>query len=175
LRRTIYCSDIIGRRELRDGRSRSLLVGAAAGAVAGLALARRRIGKDPASALVDQLSFPLVVPTDDPAARVGVGGEGHPAVPQMAGGWLVVPLENAGLGPAINVRATIATGSHATADQLEAGVGVISPGGRAALRFAVKGSLGDFDLRLTYQDSRARSHRLHARWNLEDRSYALDW
>ena len=96
---------------------------------------------------------------------------------------------------ASNLRATIAIGSRIAANQLEAGVDVISPGfrpawwsrslvvaqpgGRAAWRsrsppLAVNGSLRDFDLRLTYQAYRARSHRLHARWNLEDLAYALD-
>lgn len=104
-----------------------------------------------------------------------MAGETHPAVPPLAGGWLILPLENAGLGPAINVRARLDIASPDPAEPLEAGVGVMAAGGRAALRFAVQGPVCDFEVRLSYQDHLARVHGLNARWSLRDRSYALDW
>lgn len=93
----------------------------------------------------------------------------------MSGGWLIVPLENAGLGPAVNVRATVVLAHRAPEDRPQAGIGVIPAGRRAGLRFAVAGSLRDFELRLTFEDHLARPRRLTARWTVEDHSYSLDW
>ncbi len=150
----------------------STLVGASAGAVAGLVAASLQTRHEPTVAVVDPLAFPIIVPIDDPAGRVGAAGATHPAIPQMAGGWLIVPLENAGLGPAINLQATVAMASEV---HLAAAIGVIASGRRAALHFAAAGPLCDFALQLTYRDYRARPRHLSARWSLEDRIYVLDW
>ncbi len=153
----------------------SSVMGALVGAVGALVLGSWRDRPELADPVVEQLSFPLVIPIDDAAGHVASAGETHPAVPQMAGGSLIVPLENAGLGPAINVQATVAVASRVAADRLEAAIGVIASGRCAALRFAVDGPLRDFDVRLTYQDYRGRPHRLNASWKLDERSYAIDW
>jgi hypothetical protein len=51
------------------------------------------------------------VPIDDSTGQVSALGESHPAVPQLTGGRLIVPIENAGLGPAVNIRGTLTTNS----------------------------------------------------------------
>ena len=120
---------------------------------------------------LQQLSSPLVVPTDDSTGHVSAIGESHPAIPQLAGGRLIVPIENAGLGPAINITAKLTTnsGDHPSVDY--AAMRVLAPGRRAALIFGPHESLADFELHLSYEDPTARPHRLTAGWRLEHRSY----
>ena len=120
---------------------------------------------------LQQLSAPLVVPSDDSTAHVGALGESHPAVPQLAGGRLIVPIENAGPGPAINIRGTLTTNSGDGASVEDAAIRVLAAGGRAPLVFGSHESLADFELQLSYEDPAARSHRVDARWLLEHRSY----
>ena len=117
------------------------------------------------------LASPLIVPIDDPLGRVSAFGESHPAAPQLAAGRLIVPVENAGLGPAINItgRLVAAPGGES------ASIPVLAPGGRAALVFGARESLADFELQLAFKDLTGRSRRVTASWSLEERSYRLSW
>jgi hypothetical protein len=145
--------------------------------VAGAALAAAiwRHGRLDAVKALEQLSSPLLVPIDDPSGHVSADGETHPAVPQLARGRLLVPIENAGLGPAIKIRGslTVLSGGKATEDR--ASVSVLAAGRRAALIFGPHELLADFDLQLTFEDSAGRLHRLTASWHLKQRSYSLTW
>jgi hypothetical protein len=118
-----------------------------------------------------QLSAPLVVPIDDSTGHVSALGESHPAVPQLAGGRLIVPIENAGLGPAINIRGTLSTNSGERPSVDYTAIPVLAAGRRAALVFGSHKSLADFELQLSYADPAARSHRVDANWLLEHHSY----
>ena len=120
---------------------------------------------------LQQLSSPLVVPIDDYTGHVSAIGESHPAIPQLAGGRLIVPIENAGLGPAINITAKLTTNSGDRPSVDYAAMRVLAPGRRAALIFGPLESLADFELQLSYEDPTARPHRLTAGWRLEHRSY----
>src|SRR5207253_5611789 len=115
---------------------------------------------------LQQLSSPLVVPTDDSTGHVSAIGESHPAIPQLAGGRLVVPIEDAGLGPAINITAKRTTTSGDPLSVDYAAIRVLPPGRRAALTFGPHESLADFELQLSYEDQTARPHRLTASWRL---------
>ena len=130
-----------------------------------------RNGRSDAVEALQQLSAPLVVPIDDSTGHVSALGESHPAVPQLAGGRLIVPIENAGLGPAINIRGTLTTNSGDRPSVDHAAIRVLAAGRRAALLFGSHESLADFELQLSYDDSVARSHRMDARWRLEHHSY----
>jgi hypothetical protein len=130
----------------------------------------RKGRSDVAEALL-QLSAPLVVPIDDLTGHVSALGESHPAVPQLAGGRLIVPIENAGLGPAINIRGTLITNSGDRPRVDRAAIRVLAAGRRAPLVFGSHESLADFELQLSYEDPAARSHRVDASWLLEHRSY----
>jgi hypothetical protein len=121
-----------------------------------------------------QLSSPLVVPIDDPLERVSAIGESHPAAPQLAGGRLIVPIENAGLGPAINVRGSLVSSGGSNGGE-HASIAVLAPGQRAALVFGIHESLGDFVLQLTFEDPAARARRVTASWSLTQRAYSLSW
>jgi hypothetical protein len=151
--------------------SARLAFSAAIGATVAVAIWRNR--RSDALKALQQLPSPLVVPIDDHTGEVSAIGESHPAVPQLAGGRLIVPVENAGLGPAINVRATLKVISGDWASDEYASISVLAPGRRAALIFDFHESLVDFELQLTFEDSAARVHRLTARWCLEQRSYRL--
>lgn len=120
---------------------------------------------------LQQLSSPLVVPIDDSTGHVSAIGESHPAIPQLAGGRLIVPIENAGLGPAINITAKLTTNSGDRPSVDYAAMRVLAPGRRAALIFGPQESLADFELQLSYEDPTARPLRLTAAWRLEHRSY----
>jgi hypothetical protein len=120
---------------------------------------------------LQQLSAPLVVPIDDPTGHVSALGESHPAVPQLAGGRLIVPIENAGLGPAINIRGTLTTNSGDRPSVDYATIRVLAAGRRGALLFGSHKSLADFELQLSYNVPVARSHRIDASWRLEHHSY----
>jgi hypothetical protein len=120
---------------------------------------------------LQQLSSPLVVPIDDSTGHVSAISESHPAIPQLAGGRLIVPIENAGLGPAINITAKLTTNSGDRPSVDYAAMCVLAPGRRAALIFGPHESLADFELQLSYEDPRARPRRLTASWRLEHRSY----
>ena len=120
---------------------------------------------------LQQLSAPLVVPIDDSTGHVSAIGESHPAVPQLAGGRLIVPIENAGLGPALNIRGTLTTNSGDRASVDHAAIRVLAAGRRAALLFGSHESLADFELQLSYEDPAARSRHIDARWRLERHSY----
>jgi hypothetical protein len=120
---------------------------------------------------LQQLSLPLVVPIDDSTGHVSAIGESHPAIPQLAGGRLIVPIENAGLGPAINITANLITNSGDRPSVDYAAMRVLAPGRRAALIFGPHESLADFELQLSYEDPTGRPHRLTAGWRLEHRSY----
>jgi hypothetical protein len=130
-----------------------------------------RNGRSDAVEALQQLSAPLVVPIDDSTGHVSAIGESHPAVPQLAGGHLIVPIENAGLGPAINIRGTLTTDSGDRPSVDHATIRVLGAGGRAALLFGGHESLADFELQLSYEDPAARSHRVDASWLLEHRCY----
>ena len=145
-----------------------LSVGVAA-AVIVLEIWRNR--RSDAVGALQQLSAPLVVQIDDSTAHVSALGESHPAVPQLAGGRLIVPIENAGLGPAINIRGTLTTNSGDGPSVDDAAIRVLATGQRAALIFGSPESLADFELQLSYEDPAARSHRLDASWLLEHRCY----
>jgi hypothetical protein len=120
---------------------------------------------------LQQLSSPLVVPIDDSTGHVSASGESHPAMPQLAGGRLIVPIENAGLGPAINITAKLTTNAGGRLSVDYAAMPVLGSGRRAGLIFGAHESLADFELQLVYEDPAARVHRLTAGWRLEHRSY----
>jgi hypothetical protein len=120
---------------------------------------------------LQQLSAPLVVPIEDSTGNVSALAESHPAVPQLAGGRLIVPIENAGLGPALNIRGTLTTNSGDRASVNHAAIRVLAAGRRAALIFRFRDSLADFELQIFYEDAAAHSRRVEASWRLEDRSY----
>jgi hypothetical protein len=130
-----------------------------------------RNGRSDGVEALQQLSAPLVVPIDDSTGHVSAIGESHPAVPQLAGGRLIVPIENAGLGPAINIRGTLTTNSGDRPSVDHAALRVLAAGRRAALIFGSPESLADFDLQLSYEDPAARSRRIDASWRLEHHSY----
>jgi hypothetical protein len=130
----------------------------------------RNVRSDAVEAL-QQLSAPLVVPIDDSTEHVSAIGERHPAVPQLAGGRLIVPIENAGLGPAINIRGTLTTNSGDRPSVDHAVIRALAAGRRAALLFGSSESLADFELQLSYEDPAARSRRIDASWRLEHHSY----
>lgn len=146
----------------------TLSVGVAAAAIVFEVL---RKGRSDAVEALRQLSAPLVVPIDDSTGHVSALGESHPAVPQLTGGRLIVPIENAGLGPAINVRGTLTTDSGDCPRIDRAAIRVLAAGRRAPLVFGSHESLADFELQLSYEDPAARSHRVDASWLLEHRSY----
>ena len=130
-----------------------------------------RNGRSNAVEALHQLSAPLVVPIDDSTGHVSALGESHPAVPQLTGGRLIVPIENAGLGPALNVRGTLTTDAGDRPRIDRAAIRVLAAGRRAPLVFGSHESLADFELQLSYEDPAARSHRVDASWLLEHRSY----
>jgi hypothetical protein len=132
-------------------------------------------GRSDAARALEQLSSPLLVPIDDPFGHVSAIGESHPAVPQLAGGRLLVPIENAGLGPAIKIRGSLTVISGDSANEDHASVSVLAAGRRAALIFGPHESLTDFELQLTFEDSAGQLRRLTANWHLEQRSYTLNW
>jgi hypothetical protein len=140
-------------------------------AAAVLVLEIWRNGRSDAVEALQQLSAPLVVPIDDSTGHVSALGESHPAVPQLAGGRLIVPIENAGLGPALNIRGTLTTNSGDRASVDHAAIRVLAAGRRAALLFGSHESLADFELQLSYEDPAARSRHIDARWRLERHSY----
>jgi hypothetical protein len=146
----------------------TLSVGVAAGVII---LEIWRHGRSDAVEALHQLSAPLLVPIDDSTGHVSALGESHPAVPQLAGGRLIVPIENAGLGPALNVRGTLTTDSGDRPRIDRAAISVLPAGRRAPLVFGSHGSLADFELQLSYEDPAAGSHRVDASWLLEHRSY----
>jgi hypothetical protein len=146
----------------------TLLVGVAA---AVMVLEIWRNGRSDAVEALQQLSAPLVVPIDDSTGHVSAIGESHPAVPQLAGGHLIVPIENAGLGPAINIRGTLTTNSSDRPSVDHAAIRVLAAGRRAALLFGSHESLVDFELQLSYEDPAARSRHIDASWRLERHSY----
>jgi hypothetical protein len=145
------------------------------GAGAALAVAIWRNARSDAVRALEQLSSPFLVPIDDPSGHVSATGETHPAVPQLAGGRLLVPIENAGLGPAIKIRGTLTVPSVRHASEDHASVSVLAAGRRAALIFGPYESLADFDLQLTFEDSAGRLRGLTASWHLKQRSYSLIW
>jgi hypothetical protein len=145
----------------------TLSVGVAA-AVIVLEIWRKR--RSDAVEALQQLSAPLVVPIDDSTGHVSAIGESHPAVPQLAEGRLIVPIENAGLGPAINIRGTLTTNSGDRPSVDHAAIRVLPGGRRAALLFGPHESLADFELQLSYEDPAARSRHIDASWHLERRS-----
>jgi hypothetical protein len=130
-----------------------------------------RNGRSEAVEALHQLSAPLVVPIDDSTGHVSALGESHPAVPQLAGGRLIIPIENAGLGPALNIRGTLTTDSGDRPSVDRATIPVLAAERRAALVFGSHESLADFELQLSYEDPAARSHRVDASWLLDHRSY----
>jgi hypothetical protein len=130
-----------------------------------------RKGLSDAVEALQQLSAPLVVPIDDSTGQVSALGESHPAVPQLAGGRLIVPIENAGLGPAINIRGTLTTNSGDRPSVDHATIRVLAAGRRAALLFGSHESLADFELQLSYEDPAARSRGIDTSWRLEHHSY----
>jgi hypothetical protein len=146
----------------------TLSVGAAAAVIV---LEIWRNGRSDAVQALQQLSAPLIVPIDDSTGHVSALGESHPAVPQLAGGRLIVPIENAGLGPALNVRGTLTNDSGDGPRVDRAAIRVLAAGRRAPLVFGSHESLADFELQLSYEDPAARSHRVDASWLLEHRSY----
>jgi hypothetical protein len=146
----------------------TLSVGVAAAAIV---LEIWRNGRSEIVEALHQLSAPLVVPIDDSTGHVSALGESHPAVPQLAGGRLIVPIENAGLGPALNVKGTLTTDSGDRPRVDRAAIRVLAAGRRAPLVFGSHESLADFELQLSYEDSTARSHRVDASWLFEHRSY----
>jgi hypothetical protein len=146
----------------------TLSVGVAA-AVIVLEIWRNR--RSDAVEALQQLSAPLVVPIDDSTGHVSAIGESHPAVPQLAGGRLIVPIENAGLGPALNIRGTLTTNSDDRPSVDRAAIPVLAAGRRAALIFGSHESLAAFELQLSYEDPAARSRCIDASWHLEHHSY----
>jgi hypothetical protein len=142
---------------------------------AAIAVAIWRKGRTDALRALLRLSSPLVVPIDDPLERVSAIGESHPAAPQLAGGRLIVPVENAGLGPAINVRGSLVVSSGGSTGGENALIAVLAPGRRGALVFGIHESLADFVLQLTFEDSAARARRVTARWSHSERAYSLSW
>jgi hypothetical protein len=130
-----------------------------------------RNGRSDAVEALHKLPAPVVVPIDDSTGHVSALGESHPAIPQLTGGRLIVPIENAGLGPALNVRGTLTTDSGDRPHVDRAAIRVLAAGRRAPLVFGSHESLADFELQLTYEDTAARSHRVDASWLLEHRSY----
>jgi hypothetical protein len=130
-----------------------------------------RNGRSDAVEALQQLSAPFVVPIDDSTGRVSAIGESHPAVPQLAGGRLIVPIENVGLGPAINIRGTLTTNSGDRPSVDQATIRVLAAGRRAALLFGSHESLADFELQLLYEDPAARLRHIDASWRLERHSY----
>jgi hypothetical protein len=146
----------------------TLSVGAAAAVIV---LEIWRNGRSDAVQALQQLSAPLIVPIYDSTGHVSALGESHPAVPQLAGGRLIVPIENAGLGPALNVRGTLTNDSGDGPRVDRAAIRVLAAGRRAPLVFGSHESLADFELQLSYEDPAARSHRVDASWLLEHRSY----
>jgi hypothetical protein len=130
-----------------------------------------RNGRSDAVKALQQHSAPLVVPIDDSTGHVSALGESHPASPQLAGGRLIVPIENAGLGPALNIRGRLTTDSDDRSSVDHAAMRVLGAGRRAALIFGSHESLADFELQLSYEDPAARSHRIAASWRLEHHSY----
>ena len=140
-----------------------------------LAVVIWRKGRSDAVRALEQLSSPLLVPIDDPSGHVSALGETHPAVPQLAGGRFLVPIENAGLGPAMKIKGslTVLSGGHARNDH--ASVSVLAAGRRAALIFGPYESIPDFNLQLTFEDSAGRSRGLTASWHLQQRTYNLIW
>ena len=146
----------------------TLSVGVAAGVIV---LEIWRNGRSDAVEALHQLSAPLIVPIDDSTGQVSALGESHPAVPQLTGGRLIVPIENAGLGPALNIRGTLTTNSGDRPSVNHAAIRVLAAGRRAALLFGSHESLADFELQLSYDDSVARSHRIDASWRLKHHSY----
>jgi hypothetical protein len=146
----------------------TLSVGAAAAVII---LEIWRNGRSDAVEALQQLSAPLVVPIDDSTGHVSAIGESHPAVPQLAGGRLIVPIENAGLSPAINIRGTLTTNSGDRPSVDHAAIRVLAAGRRAALLFGSHESLADFELQLSYEDPAARTRHINASWRLERHSY----
>jgi hypothetical protein len=146
----------------------TLVVGVAAGVMVREILRSRR--SDAVEAL-RQLSTPLVVPIDDSTGHVSALGESHPAVPQLTGGRLIVPIENAGLGPAINIRGTLTTDSGGRRRADRAAIRALAAGQRAVLIFGSHESLADFELQLSYEDPAARSHHVDASWLLGHHCY----
>jgi hypothetical protein len=130
-----------------------------------------RSGRSDAVEALLQLSAPLVVPIDDSTGHVSALGESHPAAPQLVGGRLIVPIENAGLGPAINIRGTLTANSGHRPSVDYAAIRVLDAGRRAPLVFGAHESLTDFELQLSYEDPAARSHHVDASWLHEHRSY----
>lgn len=90
----------------------------------------------------------------------------------MSGGWLIVPLENAGLGTAIDVRAGMEVVDHMREEHREARIGVIAAGPRPRFPLCSIARLAISSC-LSFQDHLARRHRLKARWTVEDRSYTV--
>jgi hypothetical protein len=142
---------------------------------AALAVAIWRNGRSDAVKALEQLSSPLLVPIDDPGEQVSAIGETHPAVPQLARGRLLVPIENAGLGPAIKIRGSLTVPFGGRTSEDHASVSVLAAGRRAALVFGPHESLADFDLQLTFEDSAGRLRDLTASWHLKQRSYSIIW
>jgi hypothetical protein len=130
-----------------------------------------RKGRSDALEALHQLSAPLVVPIDDSTGHLSAFGASHPAVPQLTGGRLIVPIENAGLGPALNVRGTLTTASGDRSRVDRAAIRALAAGRRAPLVFGSYEELADFELQLSYEDPAARLHRADASWLLEHRSY----
>jgi hypothetical protein len=130
-----------------------------------------RNGRSDAVEALRQLSTPLVVPVDDSTGHISALGESHPAIPQLTGGRLIVPIENAGLGPALNIRGTLTTKSGDRPRVERAAIPVLAAGRCAPLVFGPHESLADFELHLSYEGPAARSHRVDASWLLEHRSY----
>jgi hypothetical protein len=130
-----------------------------------------RNGRSDAVEALQQLTAPLVVPIDDSTGQVSALGESHPAVPQLTGGRLIVPIENAGLGPAVNIRGTLTTNSGDRPSVEYATIPILAVGRRGALLFGSHESLADFELQLSYDDSATCSQGIDASWLLEHRSY----
>jgi hypothetical protein len=130
-----------------------------------------RNGRSDAVEALQQLSAPLVVPIDEPTGHVSALGESHPAVPQLAEGRLIVPIENAGLGPAINIGGSLTTSSGDRRSVDHAAIRVLAAGRRAALLFGSHEALADFELRLSFEDPAGRSRRIDASWRLDHHSY----
>jgi hypothetical protein len=156
------------RAQCNDWYWTTLSIGVAAAVVV---LELWRNGRSDVVEALQQLTAPLVVPIDDSTGQVSALGESHPAVPQLTGGRLIVPIENAGLGPAVNIRGTLTTNSGDRRSVEYATIRILAAGRRGALLFGSHESLADFELQLAYGDSVARSHRINASWRLEHHSY----
>ena len=111
-------------RHNRSPSSAHLAVSLGAGAMIAAAIWRNT--RTNAVGALRLLSSPLIVPIDDPLGRVSALGESHPAAPQLAGGRLIVPVENAGLGPAIEITGRLVASSGGE----NASIPVLAPGGR---------------------------------------------